>query len=281
MHNFSIKKSLSVAKTEYLKWLLNPRMIIVLIMLIFIKTCAIDPLISRSIEMKSKLNILEPFIAIGNSGVILLIVPLAFLTLISDFPRTDGNTLFFITRTGKNNWLIGQIVFFFMSILSFFTTIMIGSVVPIITKSFSSNSWSDVVTKYDTMFPQKAGGFASELVPGNLYNQMSPVSAALQTYLLLILYMFVLALIMLLFNLLKMKTLGIFTAGVVIAFGVAGCSLKASIMWLFPMANSIIWLHYTEYYRANKARFLFIHIFCCYYCFADFYNSISIKKIYA
>lgn len=249
MHNYSFKKSLSVAKTEYIKWALNPRMIIVFVLLIFIKTCAIDTLVEHSVEMNSPLNILEPFIAIGNSGVLVLIIPAVFLTLISDFPRTDGNTLFFILRAGKLNWLIGQIVFAIMSIASFLAVVFLGSVVPLLDKMFWGNGWSLVITKYDIMFPEKAGGFASQLVPPNLYNQLSPFSATIQTYILLSFYLFILALIMLLFNVVKHKIMGFFIAGSVIAFGVAGCGIKAVAMWLFPMANAIIWLHYTEYYR--------------------------------
>ncbi len=35
----------------------------------------------------------------------------------------------------------------------------------------------------------------------------------------------------------------------VIAVGVATCSVKTAPMWLFPMANTIIWLHFTEILR--------------------------------
>lgn len=249
MHKFSFKKSLSVAKTEYIKWALNPRMIMMLVLLIFIKTCAIEPLTAHATEMNSPLNVLEPFIAVGNSGLLVLILPVVFLTLISDFPRMDGNTLFFVLRTGKLNWLLGQIIFALMSLFSFLGVVFLGSVIPVFMDTFWGNNWSFVVTRYDTLFPQNAGGFASQLVPPNLYNQLPPFSAVLQTYILLSCYLFIIALIMLLFNILKHKILGFFTSGSIIAFGVAGCGTKAAMMWFFPMANSIIWLHYTEYYR--------------------------------
>ena len=249
MHDFSLKKSLAVAKTEYIKWSFNPRIIMMMVLLIFIKTCAIDPLTERAIEMNSPLNVLEPFIAVGNSGLLVLILPVVYLTLISDFPRVDGNTLFFIHRTGKLNWLIGQIVFAVMSLFSFLGVVFLGSVVPVLANSFWGNNWSSVVTRYEILFPKKTGGLASQLVPANLYNQLPPFSAALQPYILLSCYLLIIALIMLLFNILKHKIMGFFTAGSLIAFGVASCATKAAIMWFFPMANAIIWLHYTEYYR--------------------------------
>lgn len=34
-----------------------------------------------------------------------------------------------------------------------------------------------------------------------------------------------------------------------ISLGTAFCSIKTTLMWTMPMANSIIWLHYTKYFR--------------------------------
>ena len=82
------------------------------------------------------------------------VITAVFLTLISDFPRTDGNTLFFILRAGKLNWLIGQIVFAITSIASFLAVVFLGSVVPLLDKMFWGNGWSLVITKYDIMFPE-------------------------------------------------------------------------------------------------------------------------------
>lgn len=249
MHNFSIKKSLSVAGTEFIKWVFNPRMIILLVLLVFIKTSAIDPFLTRIADMHEPVNVLEPVIALGNSALIVLVVPLVFLTLISDFPRTDGNTVFVISRTGKVNWLVGQIFFFFMAILSFFIVIFLGSVVPVIFKASFNNQWSYVVTKYYISFPQNANDAASYLIKGNLYNHMKPIEAAFQTYMLMMLHLFSMALIMLLFNIIKKKVLGFVTVGTLIVFGFALTDLKSQYMWLTPLPHSIVWEHYTEILR--------------------------------
>lgn len=94
MNNFSIKKCFSCAKTEYIKWICDARMIILAVLLIFIYSFAIEPLLLNAELMNEPLNILEPFIAISNSWAILLIVPLVFLTLIADYPKIDTNTVF-------------------------------------------------------------------------------------------------------------------------------------------------------------------------------------------
>lgn len=249
MRNFSLHKILSVAKTEYIKWITNPRMIIVIVMMVFIKSVAIDPLLENSAEMNSPLNMLEPFIAVGNSGLVLLILPIVYMTLMSDFPKVDGNAIFYMIRTGKVNWLIGQILFSISAIITYISAVLIGSILPLFGKAFWANGWSLVTKQYEILFPEKAGGIAAELLPKSLYNQLPPFSAAIQSYILIALYLFALSLIMILFYLFGAKVLGTLTNGAIISIGVALTSIKTSAMWLLPMANTIIWLHHTSYFR--------------------------------
>lgn len=110
MKNFSLKQSFFCARAEFIKWICDARMIILGVLLIFIYSFAIEPLKSNAKLMGEPLNILEPFIAIANSGAILLIIPLVFLTLIADFPKIDTNTVFYIMRVGRLNWLFGQLL---------------------------------------------------------------------------------------------------------------------------------------------------------------------------
>ena len=183
----SLRKIWAVARTEWLKWVCNPRMIIIPVLTVFIYSYAITPLLERSEKMGEPLNLLEPLIAVGNSGMLTLIIPLVFLTLMSDFPKTDGSSLFFLSRTGRYNWLLGQILFGLMSALTFLAAIYVICTAFLMNRAFLADGWSMVVKRYDLLFPAEAGGFASELVPPNLYNQMTPFSAVIQTYILLFL----------------------------------------------------------------------------------------------
>ncbi len=245
----SIRKILSTARTEYVKWITNPRMIILGVMLIFIYDFAVSPLLQMAEEMNSPLNMFEPFIAVANSQLLILIIPAVYLTLISDFPRTDGNTLFFLLRTGKINWLLGQILFIIMTIFTFIGTVFLGTVLPMLTQGFIADKWSLVVKQYGIIFPEKAMSFGNQLITEKLYNQLPPFSAVIQSYLLMMAYLLTLALIMLMFNCIKLKLMGLLSSGAVIAFGGALSVANVKAMWLFPMAHTIIYLHYTRFFR--------------------------------
>ena len=240
---------MTVARTEYVKWIANPRSILLGVMIIFIYQFAVRPLLSHAALMQSPLNVLEPFIAIENYNLIMIMVPVMYLVLMSDFPKSDGSSLFFVLRVGKLNWLFGQVVFSFFSALTYLFVIFAGCFVPMIPVGFWDNGWSLVATKFGTEFPEKSGDFASSLIEKNLYNQIAPFDAAADAALLILLYLMILALVLLLFRSLNFKTVGILASGAIVAFGSVLCLIKSPAMWYFPMAHTKIALHFTEYFR--------------------------------
>ena len=232
-------------------------MVILGVLLIFIYNFAITPLLQNAEKMNEPLNMLEPFIAVANSGAVLMIIPLVFMTLIADFPKIDNNTVFYIMRIGRKNWLTGQIIKLVMMAASYLAVIFVGSVVPMLTKGFWYNGWSNVVTNFKNVFPEQSMNFGTQLVPENLYNQLTVFEAAVKSYLLVFAYLMIIGLILLALSLIKHKTLGFVACGAVIALGTAFCSIKTVLMWTMPMANSIIWLHFTKYFRVPEVSITF------------------------
>ena len=236
---------LAVARFEYIKWLTNPRNIIILVLILFAKTLAIDPLTKRAAEYGGKMSLLEPFAAIGNSGLLVMLIPAVYLVLMSDFPKFDGNSMFYISRTGKMKWLFGQLMFAVMSIVTCIMAVLLSVTLFSLGSAEISFSWSECTRFYAARFPEKEFSYASGLLPSNLYNQISLMSSVIYTVTLLALYLFLLTLVLLIFKLLSIKSAGLFASLGVVAVGTATCAVEADIMWWFPMANTIIWLHYT------------------------------------
>ncbi|MCM1167478.1 MAG: hypothetical protein NC299_14880 [Lachnospiraceae bacterium] len=239
----NLKQILSVARTEYIGWLCSPRNIIVGVLLIFMKVLAIDPLAARAEKFGEKLVIFEPFIAVGNSGALAMFIPLVFLILLSDYPKLHGNALFGISRTGKRNWLCGQILFILFAIITFMSVVLAASI--LFSGGRFANDWSDAVTKYAARFPEEAYNFDSQLLQSNLYNQIPMITAVIQTFVLMSAYLLTLSLMLYLFKILTNRS-GLAAAVAVIAAGVATTSLYSELRWAFPMANTMVWLHYTE-----------------------------------
>ena len=221
MKNFSLKQAFSCAATEFVKWVCDARMVIVAVLLIFINNFAVSPLTNNAELMGEPLNILEPFIAVANSEILILIIPIVFLTLIADYPKVDTNTVFYIVRIGRANWFVGQILKLVFMIVSYLAVIFLGTVLPMLSKGFWYNGWSNVATGFVKMFPDRRGDFGVELLPENLYNQLSVFEAAVKSYLLVAAYLMIIGLILLVFSLFKRKTVGFIICGGMISLGMA------------------------------------------------------------
>ncbi len=248
--NKNLRCICSVAWTEYVGWIVNPRMLMAGVMLVFVRALAVNPLLEHAEKFGEPLNMLEPFIAVGNSGVLVLLMPCVFMALLSDYPKITADTLLAMPRTGRKNWYAGQVLFRFLAVTSFLVVMLVGSI--LVSRGVFGREWSDTVTKYAFQFPNEAYSYASLLLPSNLYNQMSVTTAVVHTVLLLGLYLMVLSEIMCLFQLLHLQPYGLMAAAAVMAAGLVTCSLDLPCMWYFPLANAMIRLHYDEILSALK-----------------------------
>lgn len=245
----SLQKIWSVAVTELGKWLRNPRMMVALMLVIVARTLAVEPLMERSTESGMPMNLFEPMIAVGNSGMLVMLLPAVFLILMSDYPVLETNTLLYLSRTGKRTWFWGQILFAIMSILTYLGGIFLLVTLSALGNTEISLSWSEATRTFVARNPERADSFMAELLPSNLYNQLTLTQAICYTFSLLVLYLLLLCMILLLFTMIKRRAIGVLSTYAVMLCGVITCAVRLKSMWLFPMANSIIWLHYTEILR--------------------------------
>lgn len=242
-----IKTILYTATVEWKKLFCSTKICVLGILLIFMNEQIIVPMKECSHLMGQKLSCMEPYAAICNSGVVMLILPLFFLSMMADFPREDGISMFFHIRCSRISWLFGELLFIVMSIITLVIYITVVSMLLILPSSKMSLEFSDTVTKYIASFPERAGDYVVQLLPENLYNQMKLSGVVLHSTGLLFLYFALLALILLLFTLLNHKIWGIFLDGGIILLGTVCCALRLNSMWVFPMAHTVVWLHYSEY----------------------------------
>lgn len=243
------KSIAGIARMEYTKLVFNPRIILVGMLLLVIKNMVAVPLIERSVKMGEPLNIAELFLAVCNSPTFLLFIPGVFLVMVSDFPDIGTHTLFTIKRSGKINWLLGQVLSVFLFILTYVLIVFLACCAFVSGHCFIGTDWSDTVTKYLSRFPEERDGVISELLPSNLYNQISFRGAFLHTLFFLILYMLLLALVLLLFRILYLKSAGIFAVVLLVAAGQMTMVTGSRFRWFFPQAHALTWGHFMELMR--------------------------------
>lgn len=273
------RKFSAAALAEIRRIFLDPRLLTVGMLLVFIYNLVVKEMFERAGKTGLPVNAAETFIAIGSSGVLLLFLPSVFLILISDHPNMGAHTLYSIHRAGRLKWLFGEMFGALISTMIYVVGMFAACCIMTLPHGFLGLEWSDTVTKYVSMFPEERFTLMSQYLPSNLFNQMSLSGALVHTALLLILYLFALTLIISFFRILGMRAAGIAAAFGIVAAGVLTCAIKAKAMWAFPMAHTITWLHYDTALRKPIVPMYLSYIyFAVFIALGIIANIIAIKK---
>lgn len=192
--------------------------------------------------MGEMLSIPEAFVALGNSGVILLIIPI-FLVLMADFLGT-GIDRFYPNSLYKEDMDIWTGSFCGSGIL-FCAFIPFGVIVRSYDRDRQMESFiSDAVTHFTSVYPDRTEimwcSFFLEI-----YQQMT-LEQHLYTFCLL--YIFCSYHMCCFFRLSAITDMwGYSVNGFAIILGAVTCEVRMKQMWILPMAHTIPWLHYDEY----------------------------------
>lgn len=241
----SIKQTFLISHISYINWITSSRMLIIPITWIFFYEFSIGPMIDYSGMMSTPLNLFEPFITITNNSLVVPLVIISYMLLISDCPKIGCSDVYLLHRTGRLHWLVGQIIFFLYTAITYLLSLFIFSSLAVLSVSFIADGWSDFVRyirshhDFYTLYYSSPGAFIEE----NLFMHSRPYSAVARSLLLMTLYLMVISEIILLFNICKRKTIGIVISVSVVIFGFVSWASLSKAMWFFPMANSIYGWH--------------------------------------
>ena len=243
----TLRSIVNIALIEWRNVFYSTKLCMLGLIFIFINIQIVTPLKECSILMNDKISYFEPFVAICNSGIVLLVLPLFYLAIISDFPQNDGIAYFVHIRCTSLQWVAGEILFLVLSAVTMVGFVLLSGVLLVGKRGRFSFQYSDAVTKYVASYPEKAGDYVTQLLPENLYNQISLRDTILNSLVLIILYFLLIGSIIFFFALIHQKYIGFLVDGILIFAGVVTSELHMQSMWYFPLAHTVQWLHYTEY----------------------------------
>lgn len=235
----------AMVKREYLKWILNTKNIVILVLLVFIRKKVISPLISASIAEKTPLNCAESSLAVLNSWMCTFLLSVMFIVLISGLPRVENDFYNVVSRVGIKRWCISQLVFALCVVGTFAGVLIISSWVQTANRSFVANGWSLITTQ----FGQKHG--TESLIPLNLYNQMPPFEALGYSVVLFLLYLILNVNFLVLGTICGKKSITTILVILLICAGEGFYLAKSKAMWFFPICHSMLVAHCQKYYRAK------------------------------
>jgi len=238
------------AGMEYSLWLTNPRMSILLVLIVLIHAMVIRPLAEAGGQIGASFHVLEPLAALCSSTVLLLILPIGFLVLMADFPRMNQGFLLQLYRVGRLNWVLGELLHLCIAAAAYLTAVLLGTALCSLPYSpVTGPGWSVVAMEYTAIMGEDALKTVSMLLPRNLYQQMAPGTAVVRSYVLLFLYLVFIGTVLLAASLLRTKFLGITVNVGLLLVGTGLTILDNPWMWGFPSAHALTWIHFTPYFR--------------------------------
>ncbi len=238
-----------MAFAEYKRWLCNPRILLLIILIIYARESVGKVLCEHAVAMGESLHWLEPYLALNNSVVAILIMPVFFLVLMSDFPVMEGSYLWAIYRTGKIKWIATQMLFSLFSILTVMFGMFISSIISCWGSMKMEGGWSRVVTHYYLAFPEDANSPTAKFIQGDIYNQLEVGEAFGLSVTLTVLMLLLYCAILLCGKIYGRKYLPL---GICIGLMGIGAALRLmGTKWAFllPSAHALLSGHLHEYLR--------------------------------
>ncbi len=247
----SARKVVLHARMEYSLWLTNPRMSILLVLLVLIHSMVIQPLAQAGGQIGERFHLLEPLAALCNSTLILLILPIGFLILMAGFPRMDRGFLLQLYRVGRLNWVLGELLYLCMAAVTYLAAVLLGTVLCSLPYApVAGPEWSAIATDYTAILGDDALKTIAVLLPKNLYHQMGPGAAVAGSFLLLFLCLVLIGTILLAASLFRVRFLGVAADAALMLVGAGFVILDSPWMWGFPCAHALTWIHFNPYFRA-------------------------------
>lgn len=195
-----LRQAFSVAGYNFRQWHRNPRVAVSFALAFILCFLLSDKVVSFAESYETTTQLLEPFIwTFGDSDSILL-VSLLLVFLFADMPFLSSGTPFYLMRTTRTVWLVGQVIYIAATTLFYLLFVLFSTVILCMQNSFIGNMWSETAA----MLGYSGAGEAIA-VPAAVkaMEMVTPMECALTIFLLMLLYTLLMVFFMLVFNLWK------------------------------------------------------------------------------
>lgn len=230
-----------ICLNNFRSWKKNPRVIITFGLAFVLCFLLTDKVVKFSNEYDTILQAVEPFVwTFGDSNSILL-ASLLLILLFSDMPFLGAAVPFYLMRTTRIRWMLGQVLYICMATFIYMLFVLMSSILICMKNAFPGNMWSE--TGAILGYSQAGKAIA---VPSSVKTmEMSTPYECMETiFLLMLLYTLLCVFIMFVMNLRKGKFWGI---GSVFIFSIYGFLLNPQLF------KDALHLNDEQMYIANVA----------------------------
>lgn len=257
----------SVAAYNFRRWNGNARIITAFLLDFILCYLLTDKAVQFAVSHETTMQSFEAFIwTFGDSNAILLI-SLLLLVLFADMPFITTATPFYLMRTTRRVWVIGQMLYVSAATFIFILFTLLSTMLLTMQNSFIGNRWSRTAAA----LAYSGSGRTLNLPSAVKAIEMSrPWQSMISVFGLMLLYTLVMVFIMLLFNIWKGQAAGIGAAVFFSTYGILlnpqniqnllhlpdELSYKARVLvgWISPLNQATYYMHNFGYDKLPTLR---------------------------
>lgn len=138
-----IKQVLYIAQSNFRKWHKNPQIILCFLLAFVFCFLLSDKVMQFAQSHGTYLQGMEAFIWTFGDSQSVLAISILLLLLFSDMPNLSNEVPYFMVRTDRKVWMLGQIVYLLLATLCFMFFILVATVLLSAGRAYPANMWSD------------------------------------------------------------------------------------------------------------------------------------------
>lgn len=236
-----IRRVFAVARYNFRSWRKNPRIVLAFLLAFILSFLLSDKAVRFAREYETTMQLVEAFVwTFGDSGSILL-SSLLLLLLFADMPFITAGTPFYLVRIDRKTWIAGQALYMIAATFLYLLFVLFSTCLVCMRQSFIGNMWSETAA---ILGYSGAGQKVALPALVKTLEMSRPYECMAVIFLLMLLYVLLLAFLMLLCNLKKGSLGGVVGA---FAFSLYGFLLDPeTIKMLFQLPDELM-------YKANVA----------------------------
>lgn len=244
-----MKKVLFVLKTEWGEMLRQSKLFLIIFFIVVLYEGYFAPMSEICVKTEAFIQPFEPFIYLCTKQTNIVLVPIIFIFLLSRFPFCKQQ-YFQMLRTGKKEWLVGEILFLVTASLVLLFIIFGGSVILLADRLAFTESWGSFMIELGESHPEIYNENSHLFLDASTIAHGKPLAVFLYTFGSMWSYLVLMGVLMLFGGMIRKTFALMISALVITALGGASAYFGGSLQWLMPLVHIRFDLHFNSIFAA-------------------------------
>lgn len=246
-----MKKVLFVLRTEWGELLRQSKLFLILFFIIVMYEGYFAPMSAVCKEADAFIGPFEPFIYLCTKQTNIVLMPIIFIFLLSRFPFCKQQ-YFQMLRTGKKEWLIGELLFLVTASLAMLLVIFGGSMLLLADRLAFTDGWGSFMIELGKTHPELYMENIYLFLDAAVITHGKPIMVFMYTFGYMWGYLVLMGMLMLFGGMIRKNFALLISALVLTAIGGTAVYFGSSLQWVMPLVHIRFDLHFNSIFSGEN-----------------------------